>query len=506
MMSTSASHQQRLLKQSSHYSLANLGVMLSGLVSFPIITRVFSVRDYGTMNLIAATLSVAVAVGKFGIQHSVVPFNSEITAGKSRFTLHQLYSTTVLGLFGMGVVAMLVLVIGSQLLLPLLKVPSRFCGLLTFASLIVLVEVTEAAFVNLLRAEHETAVLMTYQLAKKYLGLALILTAILVISSTLKAFYAATLIAEATALGALAAFMFRHHRRPWPRRDQFSVPLFRHLLDFGLPMMVGYELSGLALAVGDRYVIGALVGETPLGLYSAAYNLCQYVQGAVMKSISMAIVPLYVRIWDREGADATAAFLGRSLRVYAIIGAALTAGLAAVGPELLPALASEKYEGGASIIPWVIAGMVIDGATMIVGAGVYVQRKTKIVMVVIPACALLNVALNIVLIPRWNILGSAVATLVSYTATACIMGFASRRLLRVQVPWATLLRASLAAAVMYWLVVEIDMGQRWATMSLRTVLGAAVYAGLMLLVDSQARVLARHGYESLRDRATKGRS
>ena len=37
-------------------------------------------------------------------------------------------------------------------------------------------------------------------------------------------------------------------------------------------MMIGYELSGTILSVGDRYVIKAVIGDAQLGLYSAAYN------------------------------------------------------------------------------------------------------------------------------------------------------------------------------------------------------------------------------------------
>ena len=87
-----ASALRRLFVQSSHYSIASLLSMVAGLVSFPLITRVFSVADYGAMNLVGATLTIAVAIGKFGVQHSILRYQSEIEAGKSPYTLAQLYS------------------------------------------------------------------------------------------------------------------------------------------------------------------------------------------------------------------------------------------------------------------------------------------------------------------------------------------------------------------------------------------------------------------------------
>src|ERR1700749_798868 len=81
---------KRLMVQTSHYGLTSLFNMVAGLVTFPILTRLFSVADYGTMTLIAATLTVSVAVAKVGVQHSIVRYHSEIDAGKSKYSLAQL--------------------------------------------------------------------------------------------------------------------------------------------------------------------------------------------------------------------------------------------------------------------------------------------------------------------------------------------------------------------------------------------------------------------------------
>ena len=54
----------------------------------------------------------------------------------------------------------------------------------------------ESVIFNFLRADQKTAVLMKYQVGKRYFGLALILFAVFVISRTLMAFYAAMLVTE----------------------------------------------------------------------------------------------------------------------------------------------------------------------------------------------------------------------------------------------------------------------------------------------------------------------
>src|ERR1700690_2287166 len=100
---------KRLLVHTSHYSLSSFLTMVAGLVSFPLLTRIFSVADYGMMNLIGSTLAGTVALGKVGVQHSIVRYQSEISAGKGRYSLRQLTSTTLLGMAGTALIAMAVL-------------------------------------------------------------------------------------------------------------------------------------------------------------------------------------------------------------------------------------------------------------------------------------------------------------------------------------------------------------------------------------------------------------
>jgi O-antigen/teichoic acid export membrane protein len=267
--------------------------------------------------------------------------------------------------------------------------------------------------------------------------------------------------------------------------------MYRELLAFGIPMMIGYELSGLILAVGDRYVIGGLIGEEPLGLYAAAYNLCQYVQSLVIYSLGQAIMPIYMQMWDQKGKQATSAFIDRSLRTYAIFGVPIVAGLAAVGPELLPSLASEKYAAATIILPWVIAGMIVDGTNSMVGAGLFIHRKTRTIMTIVLSCALLNIVLNLVLVPRIGIVGSAIATLVCYSATAIGMAVAGRALLPIALPWRTILETAAASLVMYIAVAHLLVGKRLVSVGARAALGAIVYGGIMVLISPDARELGR---------------
>jgi O-antigen/teichoic acid export membrane protein len=174
-----------------------------------------------------------------------------------------------------------------------------------------------------------------------------------------------------------------------------------------------------------------------------------------------------------------------------LFGAPVIAGLAGVGPDLLTALASDKYRSAAVILPWVIAGMFVDGMNSMLGAGLFIHRRTRTIMNIVLSCAVLNILLNVLLVPRIGITGSAVATLVCYVGTALGLGIGGRRLLRVAVPWATIARAGGVSLVMYAAVFWVYPGHRLGTVAVRAALGAPVYVGFMMFIDADARALVQ---------------
>ena len=77
MAGTSMSALKTLYRHSSHYLGGRVVVMLLGFISFPVFTRVFSVAEYGVINLIMNTVLLLTVLSKFGFQHSVQRYYPE---------------------------------------------------------------------------------------------------------------------------------------------------------------------------------------------------------------------------------------------------------------------------------------------------------------------------------------------------------------------------------------------------------------------------------------------
>lgn len=475
----------KLFVHASSYSLASVLVTAAGFISFPILTRIFSVDQYGTMSLISSTLLLVTVLGKLGMQHSIVRFYAEIRAGKRAANEARFLSTIVFGMGSVALIVTLVWVAVSQLIPASWWNDPNVPALFLLSGALIFIRVMDSAFSNLLRAQERSGWLSIYSVVKRYAALIIVLATVLFVLPGLFGFYAGMLIAELASTGVLAFLLLRKSKLS---HRNVSPELIRAMAIFGLPM-IAYEFAGVVLNVGDRYVIQATLGAEPLGAYAAAYNMCEYIQAMLVVSFTQALTPMYLRLWEQHGAEQTRAFVQKTLHFYAMFAIAVVAGLSAVGGDLLGVLASTKYAAGAVVVPWIIAGMIMDGAIPIIAAGLFIGKQTKVLMILVVMAAALNIGLNVALVPEYGITGAAAATLISYFVLAAGASIAGARTLKVRLSIGDLIKFSICGLVMYFAVQQVQLQSAWMAITIKVLVGVTVYASLVLLADRTSRAM-----------------
>ena len=477
----------RLAAHFSRYSLASLLVTLASIVSFPFLTRIFPVADYGMMSRIGVLVTATAAVGKLGLQQAALRFYSEVRAGQSPWSLPQYEATVYMGLAGFGTATALLWMGGLSVLPDSLFSSPENHHLLYLVAPLALLQCLSSAVVNQLRARELSGVLSLYSVLQRYLGLALMLVTLLYVSTTLWGFYGAQIVAETLCLVVLARWFFR--REPWSVRD-FSAPFLKTLLRFSLPL-VAMELSSVMLSLGDRVLIQRMLGSAWLGVYSAPYNLCDYIGAVLVTAFTGAVTPMVLRLWADEGEAVTQHFLQRVFHLYLLFAIPMVAGVSAVAEPLLLLVASEKYRAGAAIIPWVIGGVALQGLFPVASAGLQIQKRSGRILLAILSAAGLNVLLNLLLIPSLGIEGAAIATLLAYGLMTALAAWMGRGTVPVRPEYRRIAVFVAMAALMYGVLMQIQFPQQLTTLLVRMVAGAAIYAVGTVLLDGETRALAQ---------------
>lgn len=176
----------------------------------------------------------------------------------------------------------------------------------------------------------------------------------------------------------------------------------------------------------DIILLGFIWGDRSVGLYSAPYRIC-YMIFALSTAINFSYLPDFARSVPL-GASKVSAVATRSLELSAIVIAPVVVGGIVIANPLLGFLFGSAYLEGTTAcqLLLVTTGLfVIRGTIQNI---IMVYDRLKLEMGIILTAAVLNITLDLYLIPDYGLTGAAVATTLSEGMVLLLGGLAIYRL------------------------------------------------------------------------------
>lgn len=472
---------KKLFIQFSHFVSGNVLTMLLGLLTFPILTRLLTREEYGILGLVSTTISIAVAFGKAGLSDGIIRFYREYTDTPERLSL---FTSTVLI---RGTALATLTVVAYVLIFPHISdnlgISAKYLSCFMVMALYLFVRPLNIIVLNYLRTLGKTFFFNIINVSTKVLSVILSLGLLVYIVKELYGYFLGLAFAEVAATIVLFRWLLSNYRFTF---HNVSGELALNLLKFGLPLLLT-ELSYLLLSYVDRYMIIAYQGESVLGLYTVGYNLPSYLNDLIMFSLSYAVVPIYTELYMKEGREKTEDFLSRILNYYFMAVIPICAGYYAISHDLLVALASEKYAEAAVFSPVILIGLVFLGMNTILNAGLYLHKKSLQILAVMITALVVNVVLNVILLPGYGATGAAWARLVACAASSALAAYLSFRYLPIRINVRTLLYYLIASILMYLILMLFDTSHVWLNLAFQVPVGAAVIIGAVLLREKELR-------------------
>jgi O-antigen/teichoic acid export membrane protein len=218
------------------------------------------------------------------------------------------------------------------------------------------------------------------------------------------------------------------------RREQlglsFDRVLYRGMQRFGLPL-VPAALALIAINFSDRFFLVRLADLNEVGLYEIGVRIASAMV-LLLTAFRTAWPAFAYSIEDEDEARGTYAFV---LTYLVVVASWVAAALALLSPWLVRLLTTpEFYEGSRVVGPLAFAFAVYAGY-IVVSIGVGRARRTQFNWVVTGLAALVNIGLNLALIPAYGMMGAAVATVVAYAVLFVAMAWYSQRIYPVPYQW-----------------------------------------------------------------------
>jgi len=252
---------------------------------------------------------------------------------------------------------------------------------------------------------------------------------------------------------------------------------------YGFPL-VATNLAAWIMALSDRYIIEYYRGSHEVGLYSISYSLADRSIHLIVSLVLLASAPIVMQIWESKGANETRRFLRDLTKYYLIITMPVIVCLSLLSESILKLLATSDFLNGYKIMPMVATSIFIFGLQRNFQLPLLFYKKTKLVMYVVLISGLINIALNLILVPEYGFVAAGYTTLISYFIFAILIIIISRRYFVWKFPFITLAKVLVSVSLMGAIVhiVEARMESSLFTIILSVTIGAFVYFLLLIML------------------------
>jgi O-antigen/teichoic acid export membrane protein len=399
---------KEFLKDMVKYLPAQVVPGITGFISIPVVTRLFSPVDYGNYSLVmAAVMVMSVILG--WLPTGVIRFYPVYDRDKK---LNIFYSSVVK---------------------------------LAFISLFIVTAIfLFNVFQYFLRVQRKVNWYSVFAVWKSIAGLGLGLGMILIFTFKIDALLWGMMISMIIVLPSLCKISIG---RLFSMRAKFSLSLFKEMSRYSFPLVV-VNLAAWILNLSDRFVLEAFRGSHEVGIYSASYNISDRSIMIIVSLFMLASGPISMHIWEKEGETKSRMFVTRLTRYYLMVCVPLVVGLSVLSKPVMNTLTGEQYFDGHKIIPLVATGIFFIGLQHRYQAGFLYYKRTGFITLAFILSGLMNLGLNFLLIPQYGYFAAAVTTFLSYLFLLILMIAMSRRLFKWEFPFNSLIKVSCVSAIM----------------------------------------------------------
>jgi len=398
------------------------------LVTSMVFTRIFDPAAYGTYSLVLVVANPVRLVFTTWLTQSSAKFLPPESSpdGRARLRAAVLVSTC-------GVVAVESVLGVVALAMAWITVPAGDRDLLLPALIFVLVSSMYEVLGFVFAVESRAREFTSYRLVDSVVTLALrLLLASAIVRMDIQLMFWSVVVSN----GVLVPVMWWRGSIPGPAqlsRALRSAAVRRSVaafLGFGLPMTVWFGASVL-LDVGDRYVLGYLLGADAVGVYDASYRLIAGIAALLVVPVTITLHPHLMRIAGAGDTARTGALIGLTVENLLVVGALCVGVTVLLRADLADILLGPGFQEGSVVMAPVLAGVFLFNVGTFAHKPFEILGRTRPMVLFGVAAAVANVAFCFALIPPFGYVGAAWATLFAYLLYTVGTGLLGRRL----IPW-----------------------------------------------------------------------
>ncbi len=253
-----------------------------------------------------------------------------------------------------------------------------------------------------------------------------------------------------------------------------------------------FALAGIFVKVYsyvDTLLLKHFHSAVEIGHYAVAYKITYAFQFLPLTFVA-ALYPGMSSAHAADDREGLRTVFAGALRLMMLVSVPIAAGLSALSPWL-PRLYGRAYAGSIApltVLAWVLIPIFLDFP---VGSLLNATHRAAKKTTAMGAAMVVNIVMNVLLVPAFGPLGAAWSGLISFTLL-CVIGFWFTRRDFLSLPWlaSLLLRGALAASLI-WMFTRFAMAHlsAWFVFPLTGIVMVVIVFGMRLLLLDDLRLI-----------------
>jgi O-antigen/teichoic acid export membrane protein len=399
-------------RQTLIYGLGGAALQLIGLVTVPIFTRAFTQSQYGILETSLAAYAALLVLGDLSLASAAQRsyYDYDVRQGPER---RSTLSTALIA-------SLLLALLWSVLTLTFADEISvwqfgsaHYAELVRVVALAIPVTILASFLREVMRLKLMPGAYTASAIITALGSTAFAVTAVLAFDGGIASVLLGLLVGNALAAMFGLAVVYGD------LLGRFSLPELRRMLAYALPLIpAAIALWGVNLV--DRLLLTRLGGSAAqataaTGQYAVANRYASLLM-FVVTAFALAFGPFQLSLWQ-EDPDLEKQVRTRMLTYLAVILVGAGVLLSLFAREITSVIAP-KENTAYQAVGMLCMAVALFGISNLVLFGIGITRRTGYIAIYTIIALALNIALNVLLIPPWGMLGSAFATLVAYGALA----------------------------------------------------------------------------------------
>lgn len=437
---------KNFLKDSAIYSVSNAAYKGMGVITLPIYSKYLTLSQFGIFVILDPIITILAELLSAGQTNSILYFakaTEEVSKRKKVF-----FTITILVVSINLLFIVLAHIWGNGVLLAIDQ-SGDITGYLLFIIYISVFRSVNNLFLNKLRADENSIAFTIITLIKIASFVLAIIVLVAFYSFGISGILYAYLFSELLIFIILAFKMFSHFQ------FEFHSGIATESLKFGFPLIFS-AIGIMLLNLSDRFLLNHFIDKSSVGLYDFGYRIAGILNMFLIMPFNLTLMPSVYNVYNTPGYER---YYSKLMTYLCFITVWAGLAISLMSEELVRLFAlNSDYNNAYMVVPIIILAYIFSATRNVASIGLLVKKKTTYIALLTLSMAILNIVLNIYLIPRYGFITAAYTTLFSYFVFHLVTELISRKYLDIKYETGKLLMLFALAIIVYLFAVNILNG------------------------------------------------